>query len=296
MSDSSVARVVGKVLSPAPTVERPPLPATGRAGRNLPAAVGTAAVLIVAVASSLIFYPPAFVLFAALMCVAGAWELAGAFARVGIHLSMPPIYLGTVGILTCAWTLGVEATLVATYLTVFAVTAWRLVDSSQQTRIHDIVASVFTIVYVPFFAAFLLLMLREFNSAWLVGLLVLLAVMNDLGGWAAGIMFGKHPMAPRLSPKKSWEGFAGSLTASVIAGVICFVLLGTQWWWGVIAGVAAAFIGTLGDLLESLIKREVGLKDMSSLLPGHGGVLDRIDALLMFAPVFYFIVRNALGG
>lgn len=296
MSVSSLTRVVGKVLSPAPTVERPPLPATGRAGRNLPAAVGTAAVLIVAVVGSLIFYPPAFVVFAALMCMAGTWELAGTFARVGVHLSMPPIYLGTVGILTCAWMLGVEATLVATYLTVFAATAWRLVDSSHQTRIHDIVASVFAIVYVPFFAAFLLLMLREFNSAWLVGLLVLLAVMNDLGGWAAGIMFGKHPMAPRLSPKKSWEGFAGSLAASMLAGVICFMLLGTQWWWGVITGIAAAFIGTLGDLLESLIKREVGLKDMSSLLPGHGGVLDRIDALLMFAPVFYFIVRNALGG
>ncbi|WP_175955814.1 phosphatidate cytidylyltransferase [Schaalia sp. Marseille-Q2122] len=295
MSDSSIARVVGKVLSPAPTVERPPLPATGRAGRNLPAAVGTAAVLIVALASSLIFFTPLFVVFAAVMCVAAVWELAGAFARVGIHLSMPPIYLGTIGILTCAWMLGVEATLVATYLTVFAAIAWRLVDSTQQTRMHDIVASVFTIVYVPFFAAFLLLMLREFNSAWIVGLLVLLAVMNDLGGWAAGIMFGKHPMAPRLSPKKSWEGFAGSLAASIIAGVICLSLLGAHWWWGVIAGIAGAFIGTLGDLLESLIKREVGLKDMSALLPGHGGVLDRIDALLMYAPVFYFIVRNALG-
>lgn len=286
---------LSRIFQPEPTANVAPLPATGRAGRNLPAALGTAAVLITVVGLTLGLSGTSFVLFVMAMSLACLWELAGALARVGVKLALPPAYLGAIGMITCAWTLGSEATLIALYISVFAVVLWVLADSARQQRLNDIIASVFSVVYVPFFASFIVMMLRELHSPWLVLFSIALIAFNDLGGWAAGITFGKHPMAPRLSPKKSWEGFAGSVAACVAVGVVGIHLWGYTWWWGIPLGLAACVIGTVGDLLESLIKREVGLKDMSQLLPGHGGVLDRIDALLLFSPVFYFIIRTAFG-
>ncbi len=294
MSSPAPQSLLERVFVPGPTRESPPLAPTGRAGRNLPAAIGTAVVLIAVVVVTLLFSHISFVVFVAVLAAAGLWELGGAFARVGINLTMPPLYMGALGILICAWFLGVEAAMVATYLTAFAVISWRLVDPQLKSRTQDVVLSVFSVMYVPFLASFVVLMLREFHSAWIVAVFVAVIAMNDIGGWFTGVLFGRHPMAPRLSPKKSWEGFAGSVTACAATGVGAFYFLGAAWWWGIIAGITAAIVGTLGDLLESLIKREVGLKDTSGLLPGHGGVLDRIDALLMFAPIFHFIVRLAL--
>ena len=155
-------------------------------------------------------------------------------------------------------------------------------------------SSIFTAVYVPFLAAFVVLILRTHSSAAVIGTYVTITALNDLGGWAAGVLFGKHPMAPRLSPKKSWEGFAGSILSCVAGGIACFVALGASWWWGIIAGISACLVGTLGDLTESLIKREVGLKDMSRVVPGHGGLLDRVESLLMTAPIFHVIFVWAL--
>lgn len=286
---------LGRVFQPGPTPITAPLPATGRAGRNLPAAFGTAAVLISILLLTLFFTGTGFTLFVAALTLACVWELAGAFARVGIKIAVPPIYVGTAGIITCAWLLGPEATFVSLYISIFAIVLWVLADSQRDRRMNDIIASIFTVVYIPFFASFIIMMLRELGNPLLVLFAITLIVANDLGGWGAGISFGKHPMAPRLSPKKSWEGFAGSMALCMAVGMAGLQLLGFTWWWGLPLGLAACVIGTMGDLLESLIKREVGLKDMSQLLPGHGGALDRIDALLLFAPVFYFIIRTALG-
>lgn len=284
-----------QIFQPGPTPNAAPLPATGRAGRNMPAAVGTAIVLISIFAASLAFQPVLFVGLVAVASIAALWELAGAFARVGMRLALPPLYVGAIGIVTCAWALGAEAVFASLYLTLFAVVLWVLADSSRENRVHDIVVSVFSAVYVPFFASFLVMMLRELENPWLVALMVGMIAANDTGGMWAGILFGKHPMAPRLSPKKSWEGFIGSFLACSAVGVLGMYLLGYTLYWGVLLGAVASIVGTMGDLLESLIKREVGLKDMSQILPGHGGVLDRLDAMLLFAPVFYFIVRSVAG-
>ena len=250
---------LARVFSPGPTrVHQPTSGATGKAGRNLPQAVTTAIVLIVAVAVPLFTSLPAFVGVIGFVCLIGIWELAGAFARMGVTLAVTPLYVGAIGMVTCAWWLGSEGMLFALYITVFVCAAWR--------------------------------------SPWVFVVFELMVIANDTGGWALGVLFGKHPMAPALSPKKSWEGFAGSALTSTAVGVVGLWLLGASWWWGVVAGVAIAFVGTMGDLTESLIKREAGLKDMSQILPGHGGVLDRVDALLMSAPVAYFIFAWALPG
>ena len=160
----------------------------------------------------------------------------------------------------------------------------------------DVVSTTFTAVYVPFLASFVVLMLAAWQKPWVFVVFELMVIANDTGGWAAGVLFGKHPMAPALSPKKSWEGFVGSALTAVGVGTVGLWWLGAAWWWGIIAGVSIAFVGTMGDLTESMIKRESGLKDMSQILPGHGGVLDRVDALLMSAPVAYFIFAWALPG
>lgn len=287
--------LVQRIIQPGPTPNAAPLPATGRAGRNMPAAVGTAVVLIAALIASLVYEPTAFVALAALAAMGGVWELTGAFARVGMKLALPPLYVGSVGIITCAWALGAEAVFVALYLTIFAIVLWVLADSSREERIHGIIASTFAAIYVPFFASFLVMMMRELQNPWLVAFMIGMIAANDTGGMWAGIFFGKHPMAPRLSPKKSWEGFVGSFLACSAVGVLGMHLLGHQLYWGVFLGAVGCVVGTLGDLLESLIKREVGLKDMSQILPGHGGILDRIDSMLLFAPVFYFIMRTVAG-
>lgn len=296
MKSGRTRRLPRGLVHPAPRQDHKTLAATGRAGRNLPAAVITAAVLILAVGVFLYLGGAWFVSFVVALVLVCLWELGGAFARVNVRLALAPLYVGAVGMLTCAWLLGPEALIVALFFTVLAVMAWRLLDGRRHLNFADVTASVFVTVYIPFLASFVILMLRDFASPWIIVTYAGVTAMSDIGGWAVGIMFGKHPMAPRLSPKKSWEGFVGSVSACALVGALAFLALGAQGWWGLLLGVFVAFVATLGDLTESLLKREVGLKDMSNLLPGHGGVLDRVDAMLFTAPVFHVFFTLALGG
>lgn len=284
------------LLEPVPSRDHEALAATGRAGRNMPAAVTTAVVLIGSVALSLAFRQEVFVGLVAVLCVVAIWELGGAFARVGVRIALPPLYVGAIGMVVCVWMLGAEALVAALLLTAFATFLWTLLDGRSPGTMQDFSTSVFTAAYVPFLGSFLVLLLREQGTPWIVAFHVGLSAMSDTGGWLAGILFGKHPMAPRLSPKKSWEGFAGSVLACTAAAAAGFHLLGYHWAWALLAGPAVAFVATLGDLTESLIKREVGLKDMSNLLPGHGGVLDRVDSILMTAPILHVVLLLAQGG
>ncbi|KXZ57850.1 Phosphatidate cytidylyltransferase [Microbacterium laevaniformans] len=111
--------------------------------------------------------------------------------------------------------------------------------------------------------------------------MLIAVVATDTGAYASGLAFGSHPMAPRISPKKTWEGFAGGALATLIASVLwALFVLGIPWWAGVVFGLLILGCATVGDLGESMIKRDLGIKDMSSWLPGHGGVLDRLDSIL----------------
>lgn len=289
MSATTPPSLFRQIFSPEPSKQAEPLASSGRAGRNLPAAFGAAIVLISLIGVPLFFAPQLLVVVIAILVFGALWELGGAFARLEISLTMAPLYVGAIGMLTCAWTLGPEALLFALYATFFACIAWRILDPTPQGRVFDVLASVFAALYVPFLASFVLLIVKDFTNPWIFLLYIALVVASDTGGWAMGVLFGKHPMAPRLSPKKSWEGFAGSFIAAVGVGVLGITLLEGPWWAGILAGVGACVVGTLGDLLESLIKREVGLKDMSQLIPGHGGILDRADAILMVAPLMHLI-------
>jgi phosphatidate cytidylyltransferase len=166
--------------------------------------------------------------------------------------------------------------------------------------VQNATASVFALVYVPFLGAFVALMLREGGATGfdryddgVKGILTFVAVTaaSDIGGFLAGVFFGRHPMAPVVSPKKSWEGFAGSAVCCVAVGVAMVVwVLDADWWIGLCLGLIAAVMATLGDLCESVIKRDLGIKDMSQVIPGHGGLMDRLDSLLAtIAPIWLLL-------
>jgi phosphatidate cytidylyltransferase len=172
-----------------------------------------------------------------------------------------------------------------------AVVVWRLTDPAEG-YLRDSSAGVFAAVYVPFLAGFALLMAAADHGAQRVLIFFILTVCNDTGGYAAGVLMGRHPMAPSISPKKSWEGLAGSVVTTAAAGAITMVtMLHGQAWQGAVTGIAVVTSATLGDLCESMIKRDLGIKDMGNLLPGHGGVMDRLDSLLPTAPVVWLLLK-----
>jgi phosphatidate cytidylyltransferase len=192
--------------------------------------------------------------------------------------------------LVSAFVAGEEGLLVAFALTAFGALLWRLIDGLEGA-VRDVAAGVFTAAYVPLLAGFAILMLAEEDGPLRVVVFILVTIASDIGGYVAGVLFGKHPMAPTVSPKKSWEGFAGSAIACVGVGVASvMILLGGAWWAGLAVGAATVMTATLGDLSESLLKRDLGIKDMGSTLPGHGGFMDRLDSLLPTAPVVYLLL------
>lgn len=285
-----------RAFRPEPTVDHKQLHETGRAGRNLPAAVASAVVLVLVVAAALFLARPVFLLVVGLLVWLASWEIAGALARRDITVMLIPVYLGGAGMLVAGAFGSPRWVMIALYLTLVGVVVTRMIWNSLQTRpATDVLGSVFTAVYVPFLASFVALMSAHTPEPWPLVFFITVVVCNDIGGWMAGVLFGKHPMAPRLSPKKSWEGFAGSVILCAIAGYLGTVVMDIPWWWALIMAFVGSVVGTLGDLTESLIKRDVGLKDMSGILPGHGGIMDRVDGLLFAAPAFYIIYTVAFG-
>ena len=192
--------------------------------------------------------------------------------------------------LPAAYVGGPSALLAAFGLAVCAVVVWRALGGNLRTAVRDIGSGVFVLAYAPFLASFSALMLADPQGEWRVVTFLLVTVCSDIGGLAAGVKLGKHPMSPSVSPNKSWEGFGGSVALCVLVAVIMFPLVfGAPWWVGVLFGTALASLATLGDLTESMLKRDLGIKDFGNLLPGHGGVMDRMDSLLVCAPAAWMM-------
>jgi phosphatidate cytidylyltransferase len=231
--------------------------------------------------------------------VVAIWELHRGLLAKDIDLPEQPLMAGGVVMVVVAYFYGAPALVTATAVTALVTMLWLLrrgVDGYVQTA----TASVFTLVYVPFLGSFVALLLAEGGATdfdrWDDGVrgivtFILVTVASDTGGYVAGVLFGRHPMAPVISPKKSWEGLVGSLTFSAAAGwVLVVYLLDGDWWVGVVLGLIVGVMATLGDLCESVIKRDLGVKDMSQVIPGHGGLMDRLDSLLAtIAPVWLLL-------
>ena len=272
----------------------------GRAGRNLPAAVGSAVVLLLAIAGSLFFFKAAFMLIVAAAVVIALWELHGGLRTRAIDIPEQPLMVGGVVMVVVAYFWGAPALVTATAVTALVTMLW-LLRRGVDGFVQNASAAVFTLVYVPFLGSFVALLLAEGGhhleanhvDDGVRGIItfILVTIASDIGGYAAGVLFGRHPMAPVISPKKSWEGFAGSALFCVAAGAALVVwVLDADWWIGVVLGLIAVVMATLGDLVESVMKRDLGIKDMGRIVPGHGGLLDRIDSLLAtIAPIWLLL-------
>jgi phosphatidate cytidylyltransferase len=266
----------------------------GRAGRNLPAAIGVGLVLGAAVLASLLLWKPAFLAVLVIAVGIGTWELVRAIRTSGANPPLPPLLLGGVAMGGLAWYGGAEALPYGLIGTAIAVLVWRLGDGPDGYH-RDVVPALLVAVYVPFLAGFAALLARPEDGAFRVLAAFAGVVLSDTGGYVAGVFLGRHPMAPSVSPKKSWEGFAGSLVACAAgSAVLVALMLHGQWWHGAVLGLFVALAATLGDLAESLLKRDLGVKDMSSLLPGHGGLMDRLDSILFAAPTAYAVLMLLL--
>jgi phosphatidate cytidylyltransferase len=271
----------------------------GRAGRDLKAAFGSALVLLGAIAVSLFFWKTAFMfIVAAAVCVA-VWELRKGLLAKDIDLPEQPLMLGGVVMVVVAYFSGAPALASATAVAGLATMLW-LLRRGIDGYVQNATASIFTLFYVPFLGSFVALMLAEggvtgagLDDDGVAGIItfILVTIASDIGGYVAGVLFGRHPMAPVISPKKSWEGFAGSVVFTIAAGVALVTwLFDADLWVGVALGAIAVVMATLGDLCESVIKRDLGIKDMSQVIPGHGGLMDRLDSLLAtIAPIWLLL-------
>ena len=279
----------------APRPPTPPPPAESKAGRNLPAAIATALGLLAVVALSLFVWIDLFMLVVIAFMVVGLWEAAGAFSTRGFYLPIAPLWTAAVAIVLATRFYGELGLLVSFFYGSLLVIAWRF-RAGGQWAARDCAAALFALAWIGLLGGFATLLAGLDNGAWAVITFVLLPVASDTGGYFSGVLLGKHPMAPTIAPKKSWEGFGGSIALSTLSGIVCAQFaLDITWWWGIILGVACTIAGTAGDLSESLLKRDLGVKDMGSIFPGHGGVLDRVDSILVCAPVVYILLLAATG-
>jgi len=270
-------------------------PAAGRAGRNLPVAIGVGLGLGAVILLTLYLLKPAFLAIVAIAVGIGMWELVRALQVRSWQAPLIPLEVGLGCVLALAYTSGREAMTVAMMLTALAIVVWRVAEGADG-MLADIGAGLLVLVYTAFLAGFAALMLAPDDGARRVTAFVATVVASDVGGYVAGVLFGRHLMAPTVSPKKSWEGLVGSTIACIACGAVLFetLLPGGHWWQGAVFGVALVASATVGDLGESMVKRDLGIKDMGTLLPGHGGLMDRLDSLLPSAPVAWLLLAAFL--
>ncbi|GAA3700812.1 phosphatidate cytidylyltransferase [Zhihengliuella alba] len=260
-----------------------------RAGRDLPAAIAVGLVLLAVVLLGLLLFPLAFVITVAVFGGIGCWEVARAFGVADVDVPLVPLAVGAVAMPFAAYYGGPEALGFALTASLLLAALWTLIDGGRDLA-RTIMSSVGILLWVPLLMSFAVLLFGLENGPFMVATMLLLTVANDTFGYLVGVFLGKHPMAPKISPKKSWEGFAGSVVgASAVAIAAAVLLLDLQWWMGIPLAVATVAAATAGDLSESMVKRELQIKDMSNLLPGHGGVMDRLDSIVFAAPAAYIM-------
>lgn len=296
-----------------------------KTGRNMPQAVATAAMLIVLILACLLIRIDAFVVLIVIFMMLALWELRVDFAAAGLHFPLAitgvcsaatllATYYAPNHILATAVCLAASMPLAVLGSNVSLSTGVRLASAvsgklghkdtlarsdgnasmgtmvPQRTRMDNVALAIFTLLYIPALASCIVLPLT-FNGHPVAHavIIVFLPAISDTGGLFAGAWLGRHKLSPRISPKKSVEGLAGSMISSVIGAYVIFAvtyssLWSSRWWVPIFMGAMVGVVGTFGDLCASMLKRDIGIKDMGHLLKGHGGVMDRVDSILLCAP------------
>ncbi|MFC8714401.1 phosphatidate cytidylyltransferase [Streptomyces sp. NPDC057197] len=279
---------------PAPA---PQAPQKKSAGRDLGAAIGVGLGLGVVIVASLFVVKAVFVGVIAVAVVVGLWELTSRLQeRKDIRAPLVPLAVGGAAMVVAGYVRDAEGAWVAMALTALAVLVWRMTQPPEG-YLKDVTAGVFAAFYVPFLATFVAMLLTAHDGPYRVLTFLILTVVSDTGAYAVGWRFGRHKLAPRISPGKTREGLLGAVAFAMVAGALCmqFLIDDGAWWQGLLLGLAVAASATLGDLGESMIKRDLGIKDMGTLLPGHGGIMDRLDSLLPTAPVVWLLMVLFVG-
>jgi phosphatidate cytidylyltransferase len=278
--------------APEPQDEPPPANKKRSPGRNLPIAIGVGLGLGGLVLVSLYTIKVIFLVVMAVFMAVGLRELAQAMTTREIKVPIIPLTAGLVGAVSFAYWQGPAGLAGAFTLTVLTLMIWRMPEGAEG-YVRDATASVFIAAYLPLMGGVVALMLAPKDGAARIVIFISVTVASDIGGYFAGAFLGRHKMAPTISPKKTWEGFTGSaLTCMAVGAWLVPWLLGGEIWQGALLGAAVVCTATVGDLIESMIKRDLGIKDMGTLLPGHGGVMDRLDSLLATAPIVWLALES----
>ena len=268
-----------------------------RTGRNLTHAIAVGAALGGIAVLTLLTVKATFLIYMGIALLIGLHELDTALRTRDIGIPVIPIALGGAAMVTAAYWAAGGAVAAAFALTMLAILAWRMFGGTDG-YVKDITAGVFVLAYLGLLGGTVAAMLAPHDGGRRVLAFIIVTICSDIGGYFAGITLGRsgaHKLAPVISPKKTWEGLAGSALATIVAGVVLLpTLLHGYWWQGAIIGVAAVAAAVFGDLAASMIKRDLQIKDYGRLLPGHGGVLDRIDSLLFCAPIVWLLLSAFL--
>src|SRR5690625_1862046 len=275
------------------TVPSEPVPAASapepesRAGRNLPAAIAVGLTLLGVAIVGILWSPLVLALLIAVLVTLGVWELAQVSKTQNIHLALTPAWVAGIGIPLAAWFGGIDAMVFALFGALLLGVFWTAVGEPDRPA-ASMATTLLAILWLPFFLSFGITLLQEPNGSALLLTTVLAVVASDTFGYIIGATLGKHRMAPKISPKKSWEGFFGSLIGAVVVAVILTIfLLDYPWWVGIIIGIVLMLAATAGDFAASMVKRDFGVKDMGTTLPGHGGVMDWLDSIVFAVTVGY---------
>jgi len=262
-----------------------------KAGRKLLPSIAVGLSLIALVWFTLSYQREIFAIVVAVAVILGLRELVRAFAARGIVISFNTLTLAAIGLSYAAWVGGVAGLAIATAIA-FPLLLIRALLQGPDGFVAKATATTFGLLYLPFLAGFLILLARPSTGFQRVMTFMVLVGCNDTFGYIVGVLLGKHPLVPKISPKKTWEGLAGSIIFTVIGGCLAFkYIMDMHWWIGIIVGLMIVFTATCGDLIESAMKRDLSLKDMGTLLPGHGGMLDRLDSVVLSAPAMWLALE-----
>lgn len=262
-----------------------------RAGRKLGPSIIVSLSLVALIWFALAYHREIFAVVVAVAVLFGIREIVRAFGARNIYISVVSLAAGALGLTYATWNGGVAGLAIATAIAI-PLLLIQLLTKGPEGFVQSATATTFSLLYLPFLAGFLILLARPNNGLERVMTFVVLVGCNDTFGYAVGVLLGKHPLVPTISPKKSWEGLIGSLVFTVLGGSLSFAyILSMDWWIGAVVGLMIVFTATCGDLIESAMKRDLQLKDMGSLLPGHGGILDRLDSVLISAPALWLALE-----
>jgi phosphatidate cytidylyltransferase len=241
---------------------------------------------------SLYYVKELFLVVMILFLVQGLRELAGAFRVRDIRIPQPPLLAGMVAAPLVAYVWGPEPLIAAVALAILASLVWRMADGPAEGYVPDVTAAVFAAGYLILMGGIVALLMAPEDGDHRTVIFISVTVASDIGGYFAGAFLGRHKLAPSISPKKTWEGVTGSVLACMLVGAwLMWWLLDGAPWQGVLVGAAAVVTATVGDLIVSMLKRDLGIKDMGTLLPEHGGVMDRLDSLVATAPVVWLLLE-----